>query len=67
MIERGCFNYRWPVNEYYLDLHGKHSSFRHKKRKVDIQRAATTATVDSEHLTSNTDEDTDEEDMGAQR
>jgi hypothetical protein len=21
MIERGSFNYRWPVNEYYLDLH----------------------------------------------
>jgi hypothetical protein len=21
MIERGCFNYRWPVNEYHLDLH----------------------------------------------
>ncbi len=21
MIERGCFNYRWPVTEYYLDLH----------------------------------------------
>jgi hypothetical protein len=21
MIERGCFNYRWPFNEYYLDLH----------------------------------------------
>ena len=20
MIERGCFNYRWPVTEYYLDL-----------------------------------------------
>ncbi len=21
MIERGSFNYRWPLNEYYLDLH----------------------------------------------
>lgn len=21
MIDRGCFNYRWPVTEYYLDLH----------------------------------------------
>ena len=21
MIERGAFNYRWPFNEYYLDLH----------------------------------------------
>ena len=21
MIERGCFNYRFPFNEYYLDLH----------------------------------------------
>jgi hypothetical protein len=20
MVERGCFNYRWPFNEYYLDL-----------------------------------------------
>jgi len=57
MIERGCFNYRWPVNEYYLDLHPKHSSFRHKKRQDDAQRTATTATVDSEHLTSNADEE----------
>jgi hypothetical protein len=23
MIERGCFNHRWPFNEYYLDLHEK--------------------------------------------
>jgi hypothetical protein len=57
MIERGCFNYRWPVNEYYLDLHGKHSSFRHKKREIDTQRAATTATADSEHLTIIADEE----------
>lgn len=21
MIDRGCFNYRWPVTEYYLDRH----------------------------------------------
>jgi hypothetical protein len=21
MIERGCYNYRFPLNEYYLDLH----------------------------------------------
>jgi hypothetical protein len=21
MIDRGCFNYRWPVTEYYLELH----------------------------------------------
>jgi hypothetical protein len=21
MIDRGSFNYRWPLNEYYLDLH----------------------------------------------
>jgi hypothetical protein len=57
MIERGCFNYRWPVNEYYLDLHEQHRSFRHKKRDIDVKQTATTATVDSEHLTSNADED----------
>jgi len=56
MIERGCFNYRWPVNEYYLDLHEKHSSFRNNEREIDAQQITTAATVDSEHLTSNFDE-----------
>jgi hypothetical protein len=38
MIERGCFNYRWPVNEYYLDLHEEHSAARHKiPTEVDPQ------------------------------
>lgn len=30
MIDRGCFNYRWPFNEYYLDLHKKLPVIKHK-------------------------------------
>ena len=26
MTERGCFNHRWPFNEYYLDLHENFST-----------------------------------------
>jgi len=32
MIDRGCFNYRWPVNEYYLDLHPNHSAVERDKK-----------------------------------
>jgi hypothetical protein len=31
MIDRGCFNYRWPFNEYYLDLHDKIDVEKHKQ------------------------------------
>jgi hypothetical protein len=33
MIERGCFNYRWPVTEYYLDLHENYPDFATAKRE----------------------------------
>lgn len=29
MIERGCFNYRWPFNEYYLDPYKKQNINTH--------------------------------------
>jgi hypothetical protein len=33
MIDRGCFNYRWPVTEYYLDLHEDQEAIETAKRK----------------------------------
>jgi hypothetical protein len=33
MIERGCFNYRWPVTEYYLDLHENYFDIGMPKRE----------------------------------
>ena len=33
MIERGCFNYRWPVTEYYLDLHENYFDIEIAKRE----------------------------------
>jgi hypothetical protein len=33
MIERGCFNYRWPVTEYYLDLHENYFDSKMAKRE----------------------------------
>jgi hypothetical protein len=44
MLERGCFNYRWPVNEYYLDLHKNHSVVQRKRND----------TTDSNHITDDT-------------
>jgi hypothetical protein len=32
MIERGCFNYRWPFNEYYLDPY--------QEQRIDIHDQA---------------------------
>jgi hypothetical protein len=32
MIDRGCFNYRWPVTEYYLDLHPDQRAVEHEKK-----------------------------------
>lgn len=38
MIDRGCFNYRWPVTEYYLDLHPDHAAIE-MVRKDAIAKA----------------------------
>src|SRR6266536_4802681 len=33
MIDRGCFNYRWSVTEYYLDLHPNQEIIEIAKKK----------------------------------
>jgi hypothetical protein len=33
MIDRGCFNYRWPVTEYYLDLHPDQRAVEREKKE----------------------------------
>jgi hypothetical protein len=32
MIDRGCFNYRWPVTEYYIELHPYQQAIETAKR-----------------------------------
>jgi hypothetical protein len=47
MIDRGCFNYRWPVTEYYLDLHENHEAIETAKIvKFDAEWAAKAITSD---------------------
>lgn len=36
MIDRGCFNYRWPFTEHYLDLHPNYCHVERKKRNWPI-------------------------------
>jgi hypothetical protein len=58
MIERGCFNYRWPFNEYYLDLHKKIGVIEHKKHdEVDTQSSAKEEKLEVKHETCNADEE----------
>jgi hypothetical protein len=33
MIDRGCFNYRWPVTDYYLDLHPHQEAIEVKNKR----------------------------------
>jgi hypothetical protein len=33
MIDRGCFNYRWPVTAYYIDLHPNREAIEIAKKK----------------------------------
>jgi hypothetical protein len=39
MIERGSFNYRWPVTEYYLDLHENYFDIEMEKKPCAEQDA----------------------------
>jgi hypothetical protein len=58
MIERGCSNYRWPFNEYYLDLHKKIGAIDHKKHdEVDTRNSDKEEKVEVKHETCNTDEE----------
>ena len=58
MIERGCFNYRWPLNEYYLDLHKKLGAIEHEKHdEVDTKSSVKEEMVEVKHETCNVDEE----------
>ena len=49
MIERGCFNYRWPFAEYYLDLHVKHVEHLQDmaKRKIAELKSAAKRAIEA--------------------
>ena len=38
MIDRGCFNYRWPVTEYHLNLHPNQEAIENIGRKHGIKQ-----------------------------
>src|SRR5205814_294707 len=38
MIGRGCFNYRWPVTEYYLNLHPNYEKQARLDEKARLAR-----------------------------
>jgi hypothetical protein len=42
MIDRGCFNYRWPVTEYYLELHPYQKAIENAKRKERESKQSST-------------------------
>lgn len=40
MIGRGCFNYRWPVTEYYLNLHPNYEKQARLDEKANPKKAS---------------------------
>ena len=38
MIDRGCFNYRWPLTDYYLNLHPHQKDVNPSKRKGGTEK-----------------------------
>ncbi|KAN0098168.1 hypothetical protein V8E51_013831 [Hyaloscypha variabilis] len=38
MLDRGCFNYRWPVTEYYLDLHPNYDAIERENENRRAER-----------------------------
>jgi hypothetical protein len=38
MIDRGCFNYRWPVTDHYLNLHPNQEAIEKRKKHETLQR-----------------------------
>jgi hypothetical protein len=72
MIDRGCFNYRWPVNEYYLDLHENQEAIETAKRKkieAEQRKHALTPALDEilEGQESDSDSDSDSDEGGENR
>jgi hypothetical protein len=66
MIDRGCFNYRWPVTDYYLDLHPYQKLVKKKRKELWWLKARGKIEDSEEEETDAEDKDELEQQCGSQ-